>query len=222
FVVQQPDLGTSLLFLPLFFGMAFAAGAPVKNLALLVVIGLAFALAAWWTPGLIRDYQRQRLISFVHPEVAPHSAASYNARQATLAVAGGGLTGQGWGSGLLNQLERIPERHTDFIFPVMAEEWGFIRTAIIVMFYLLVMFLIARQAWLTPDPYGKVVVTGIFIMFGFQSILHMAISLRLSPITGLTLPLMSYGGSSLISTLTALGLVSSVSIRRHHIFPDRR
>lgn len=222
FVVQQPDLGTSLLFVPLFFGLAFVAGVPVRNLIILIAIGLAFAVTTWFTPGLIKDYQRKRLVSFVDPQVAPHSAASYNARQATLAIAGGGLSGQGWGEGLLNQLKRIPERHTDFIFPVIAEEWGFVRSAPLILFYMIMTILIGRQAWITPDPYARMLVSGVLIMFGFQSMLHMAISLRLSPITGLTLPLISYGGSSMISTMMGLGLVASAAMRKRLFFPDRR
>lgn len=222
FIIPQPDLGTSLLFLPLFFALAFSAGVPTRNLAILMVAALLLALAAWFTPGIIKDYQRKRLISFVNPEIAPHSAASYNARQATLAIAGGGLNGQGWGKGLLNQLERIPERHTDFVFPVIAEEWGFLRTAGVILFYTLMITLLARQALTTPDPYGKMLITGILIMFAAQSMLHMAISLRLSPITGLTLPLISYGGSSVVSTMAGFGLVASVTMRKRLIFPDRR
>ena len=222
FIVQQPDLGTSLLFMPVFFGVAFLARVPVKNLAILAVAGALVLCAGWFTPGAIKDYQKQRLISFLRPEIAPHSPASYNARQATLAITGGGVTGQGWGSGLLNQLERIPERHTDFIFPVVAEEWGFVRTVPIILFYLLVVLLIAREAWSTPDRFGRLVAGGVMIVVGFQSLLHMAISLRLAPITGLTLPLMSYGGSSLVSTFLGLGVVASIAMRRRLIFPDRR
>lgn len=222
FIVRQPDLGTSLLFLPAFFGIAFLARVPLRNLAILAVAGASLFTAAWFTPGALKDYQKQRLISFIDPEAAPHSAASYNARQATLAITGGGLTGQGWGSGLLNQLERIPERHTDFIFPVVAEEWGFVRTVPVMVFYLLVMLLIAREAWSTPDRFGRLVAGGVLMVFGVQTLLHMAISLRLAPITGLTLPLMSYGGSSLVSTFAGFGLVASVAMRKTLIFPDRR
>ncbi|MFP4176549.1 MAG: FtsW/RodA/SpoVE family cell cycle protein [Candidatus Brocadiia bacterium] len=221
-IVQQPDLGTSLLFLPAFLGIAYVGRVPVRNLLVLVLLGIAVCGAAWYTPGVIKDYQRERVLTFVQPDAESHSAASYNARQATLAIAGGGFEGQGWGTGLLNQLRRIPERHTDFIFPVIAEEWGFVRTASIILFYLMMIYLIVREIWRTPDRFGRLVICGVLMVFGFQSLLHMGISLRLAPITGLTLPLISYGGSSLVSTFAGFGLVASVAMRRRVIFPDRR
>ena len=147
------------------------------------------------------------------PDKNPSSSASYNARQATLAIAGGGIGGQGWGEGLLNRLRRVPERHTDFIFPVIAEEWGFARTSVVMVFYLLVMVQLARIALETPDPFAGLLVGGVLTVFGFQALLHMAISLRLAPITGLTLPLVSYGGSSLVCTFGGLGIVASVAMR---------
>jgi len=219
FIARQPDLGSAALFLPTFFAVAFVAGVPVRNLAVVFLLGCLLAAMAWNTPGLIKPYQKERLISFIDPERNPHSSACYNARQATLAVTGGGLRGQGWGRGMLNRLRRIPERHTDFIFPVVAEEWGFARTAAVVVFYLLLIALLGWIAWQTPDPFGRMIVAGVMSVFGFQSLLHMAISLRLAPITGLTLPLMSYGGSSLVSTLGGFGLVASVAMRRGAPFP---
>ena len=212
-IARQPDLGTAMLFLPAFFAVAFLAGVPVRHLVLLFAAACALAVAAWNAPGLIKPYQRDRVISFIDPERNPHSSASSNARQATLAVAGGGLHGQGWGQGILNRLRRVPQRHTDFIFPVIAEEWGFLRTGTIVLFYLLMVSLLGRIAWQTPDPFGRLLVGGVMTIFGFQSLLHVAISLRLAPITGLTLPLMSYGGSSLVSTFAGFGLVASVAMR---------
>ena len=219
-VARQPDLGTAMLFLPSFFAMAFLARVPTRNLALLAVAGGLLALAAWFTPGVVKDYQKDRLISFIDPQRNPNSSASYNAVQATLAVTGGGLTGQGWGQGRLNRLRRIPERHTDFVFPVIAEEWGFIRTTTVVAFYLLVIVFLGRITRSTRDRFGHLLSGGVMTVFGFQCLLHMAISLRLAPITGLTLPLISYGGSSLVSTFAGLALVASVAARRKSPFYD--
>ncbi|MBS3764028.1 MAG: FtsW/RodA/SpoVE family cell cycle protein, partial [Planctomycetes bacterium] len=220
-IIGQPDLGTSLLFLPTFLAVAFLALVPIRNLVFLITGGVLFAATMWFTPGALKDYQKQRVISFIDPRISPHSPASYNARQATIAVAGGGFEGQGWGRGVLNRLKRVPERHTDFIFPVIAEEWGFVKTSAVVVFYLMVLLMLARIAPQTPDTFGRLLVGGIMAVFGFQCLLHIAISLRLAPITGLTLPLMSYGGSSMISTFAAFGLVSSVAMRRDVIFSDR-
>jgi len=219
-IARQPDLGSAVLFVPIFFAVAFVGGVPVRNLLILFVAGCLLAVAVWEVPGLIKPYQRDRFISFIDPDRNPRSSASYNARQATLAVVGGGLAGQGWGKGVLNRLRRVPERHTDFIFPVIAEEWGFFRTAAVVAFYLLVITLLGWITWQTPDPFGRMLAGGVMTVFAVQSLLHMAISLRLAPITGLTLPLMSYGGSSLVSTFGGFGLVASVAMRRAAPFAD--
>lgn len=209
-IVLEPDFGTALLFVPIFFVMAFLAGVRFRTLALVVGLGALLLVGAWFTPGLLKPYQKGRVISFVDPSRNPDSPASYNARQAMLAVNAGGMRGQGWGKGVLNRLRRVPERHTDFIFPVIAEEWGFARTAPLVGVYVLLAGMLAVLAAVEKDPFGRLIVGGVMALIAFQSLLHMAIALRLAPITGLTLPLVSYGGSSLVSTLGALGLVAAV------------
>ncbi|MHC4787938.1 MAG: FtsW/RodA/SpoVE family cell cycle protein [Planctomycetota bacterium] len=128
-IMLQPDLGTAMVLVPVFFVMAFLAGAPVRNLTILLLVGAGLLLALWFTPGLLKQYQRDRVIGFVDPARDPGSNAAYNARQATMAVSAGGLRGQGWGQGVLTRLRRIPEQYADFIFAVVAEEWGFVRTA---------------------------------------------------------------------------------------------
>lgn len=213
-IVVQPDFGTAVILLPVFFAMAFLGGVRVRNLAIVAAVGCGLLVAAWFTPGVLKDYQRDRVVSFIDPASNPESNAVYNARQAIIAISAGGLKGQGWGQGVLNRLGRVPERHTDFIFPVVAEEWGFVRTALTVCLYLLLMLMLAHLARRTREPFGRLLVGGVLTLFAVQSLLHMAISLRLAPITGLTLPLMSYGGSSLVSTYAGLGLVASVRMHR--------
>ncbi|MHC4592285.1 MAG: FtsW/RodA/SpoVE family cell cycle protein [Planctomycetota bacterium] len=219
-IVLQPDLGTAMLLLPLFFGVAFLAGVPVRNLAILVAVGVASLLVAWVTPGLLQDYQRDRVMSFIDPAGYGETDAAYNAEQVVMAVSGGGLTGQGWGQGVLTRLHRIPEQYADFIFAVVAEEWGFARTAPLVGLFLVTMGLLAYVARTTREPFGRLLVGGVLILLAVQSILHMAISLRLAPITGLTLPLVSYGGSSLVTTFAGLGLVASVRTHRSVVFAE--
>ncbi len=213
-IIRQPDLGTALVFLPVFIITAALAGIPWKNLAILGLIGIMTAVAAWHTPGIINEYQKQRLTGFINPDAAPHSPAVYNARQAMLAISGGGWFGQGWGHGQLTQLKRIPERHTDFIFPVIAEEWGFVRTATFVAYYFSIGVLLWKMSSDCKDQFGKLLAGGVTGLFIVQGALHMAISLRLAPITGLTLPLVSYGGSSLVSTMIAMGIASNAFMRR--------
>ena len=213
-IVLQPDLGTSLLFLPAFFVVAFLAGVPVRNLALIMVAGVALAGAAWVTPRVVKDYQRDRVLSFLYPDQNRGSPAYYNAEQAARAIMDGGPWGQGWGEVRRTLLGQVPESHTDFIFPVIAEQWGFFRTAALVLFYLLLIVLMGSLVREAPDLFGGLLAGGVLTLFAFQSLLHMAISLRLTPITGLTLPLVSYGGSSLLSTMAGLGLVAGVGARR--------
>jgi rod shape determining protein RodA len=217
-IAKEPDLGTSLIFMPVFFAMVFLAGARVRNLVLIVLAGCVLAAAGWFSPvGGMKDYQKQRVLAFLNPTGSrPHgeveTPAAYNSRQAMNAIMSGGVEGQGWGKGVLNRLKRVPERHTDFIFPVVAEEWGFERTAPLIGAYLLMTAVLAALAAAEQDPFGRLIIGGVMVLFAFQSLLHMAISLRLTPITGLTLPLISYGGSSLVSTFAAFGLVASVRI----------
>ena len=221
-IALEPDLGTALILGSLFFAMTFLAGVPVRNLLLVVAVGCAMLGAAWFTPGVLKDYQRKRLEGFLNPANNLESSAAYNAEQAITAVAAGGLRGQGYGRGVLNQLGRIPESYADFMFPVIAEEWGFVRTAPFTCVYLLLLLLLGRIAWKTREPFGRLIVGGVLALLAVQSFLHMAIALRLAPITGLPLPLVGYGGSSLLSTFGGLGLVSSVCMHRAVVFEPER
>jgi rod shape determining protein RodA len=213
-VVLQPDMGTAMTFAPVFLVVAYLAGVPLRNLLLLVLAGAVLVLGAWFTPGVMKDYQRSRVISFIDPGADPDSAAAYNAQQATMAVAAGGLGGQGWGQGVLTRLRRIPEQYADFIFAVIAEEWGFARVTALIVLYLGVMVLLALIARGSGDAFGRLLVGGVLTIFAVQTFLHMAVSLRLAPITGLTLPLVSYGGSSLLSVYAGLGMAASVRMHR--------
>ncbi len=139
-----------------------------------------------------------------------------------LAICAGGPAGQGWGRGVLNRLGRVPERHTDFIFPVVAEEWGFAGTAPVVLAYLLLAALLARCTLTTEEPFGRLLVGGVMCVFASQALLHMAISLRLAPITGLTLPLASYGGSSLVTSYAGFGLAASVRLHPGVVFAEEQ
>ena len=213
-VVLQPDMGTAMTFAPVFLVVAYLAGVPLRNLLLLVLAGAVLVLGAWFTPGVMKDYQRSRVISFIDPGANPDSAAAYNAQQATMAVAAGGLGGQGWGQGVLTRLRRIPEQYADFIFAVIAEEWGFARVTALIVLYLGVMVLLALIARGSRDAFGRLLVGGVLTIFAVQSFLLMAVSLRLAPITGLTLPLVSYGGSSLLSVYAGFGMAASVRVHR--------
>ncbi|MCD6415153.1 MAG: FtsW/RodA/SpoVE family cell cycle protein [Planctomycetes bacterium] len=219
-IVIEPDFGTALMLAPVFFGVAFLGGVRMRNLVLLVVLGVALLCAAWFTPGVMRPYQKARLISFINPEANPESSAAYNAEQAMLAVCAGGVKGQGWGRGVLNRLGRVPERHTDFIFPVIAEEWGLVRTGGMMLLQTFLIFYLGLLTLRNREPFGRLVAGGVLSLFGFQTFLHIAIGLGFAPITGLTLPLASYGGSSLLTTYAGFGLVASTRMHRDIVFSD--
>ncbi|MDP3804268.1 MAG: rod shape-determining protein RodA [Candidatus Omnitrophota bacterium] len=209
-VLLQPDLGTALLLVPIFFSILIIGGAELKHLGGLALVGLA-GLPFFWQ--ILRDYQKQRLLVFINPNIDP-LGAGYTIIQSKIAVGSGGLFGKGWLAGTQNQLNFLPERHTDFIFSVVGEEWGLIGALVLVFLY----FMIVRKAFtiaaLTSDQYGKAIAVGIGTLIAFQVIINISMTIGLMPVVGIPLPLVSYGGSSLIATLIAIGLLVNVGMRR--------
>jgi len=209
-VLLQPDLGTALLLLPIFFSILFVSGVEIKYLIGMMALGLA-ALPAFW--HFLHDYQRQRLLVFINPNIDP-LGAGYTIIQSKIAVGSGGLFGKGWLAGTQNQLNFLPERHTDFIFSVIGEEWGFLGAITIVLMYFFIIQRALIIASLTSDAYGKAIATGIAAMLALQVVINIGMTIGLMPVVGIPLPLVSYGGSSLITTLAAVGLLINVSMRR--------
>ena len=209
-VLVQPDLGTALLLLPIFLAMMYVGGARTKHLIVLGVAGLA-ALPLFW--HFLRDYQKQRLLVFLNPNVDP-LGAGYTIIQSKIAVGSGGLIGKGWLAGTQNQLNFLPERHTDFIFSVIGEEWGLFGALILILLY----FLIVRRgldiAYSTNDMYGKLVAVGIVTLFSLQVVINIAMTIGFMPVVGIPLPLVSYGGSSMITSFIAIALLLNVGMRR--------
>jgi rod shape determining protein RodA len=209
-VLLQPDLGTALLLVPVFFAVMVVAGARLKYLGIMILIGLA-GLPFFW--HFLRDYQRQRLMVFINPNIDP-LGAGYTIIQSKIAVGSGGLWGKGWLNGTQSQLNFIPERHTDFIFSVFGEEWGFLGSAALVLIYFLIIKKAFNIAAFTSDLYGKTIAAGIGVMIGLQVVINIAMTVGLMPVVGIPLPLVSYGGSSLITTVIAIGLLLNVGMRR--------
>lgn len=209
-IVRQPDLGMTLIFLPVLLAVLFAAGTPKKQLITIVVVLLVVAAAAW---PFLKTYQKNRLKSFIDPKADP-AHTGYQIIQSLIAVGSGGLTGAGWRQGMQNMLKRLPERHTDFIFPVVAEEWGLIGASALLLLYYLLLTGGYSVAARTREPYGRLVVVGVIGLFTVQVVVNIAMTMGLAPVTGLALPFLSYGGSSLLSSLIGLALVASVSMRR--------
>jgi rod shape determining protein RodA len=210
-IAKQPDLGTAVTLLPVFLGVAFLAGLRLRLLGVIAIIGL---LAAYpmWKFGL-KDYQRSRIAMFIDPEQDP-KGAGYQTIQARVTVGSGGLFGKGYMHGTQGQLKYLPVAHNDFIFSVLAEEKGFLGVLTALGLYLFVILRSFEAARLAKDRLGSYLVGGIISGFAFQVIYNVTMSAGLAPVKGITLPLMSYGGSSLIASLAGFGLILNVRMRR--------
>ncbi len=210
-IAQQPDLGTAVTLLPVCFGILVFAGLRLRYVAVLLLLAVLTAPVAW-TYGL-QDYQKQRISSFLDPEQDAHGAG-YQQIQARITVGSGGPLGKGFLGGTQSQYNFLPVAHNDFIFSVLAEEQGFLGVVVALGLYLFVILRGLDAARLAKDRLGTFLVVGLMSGFGFQVIYNIAMSAGLAPVKGLTLPLMSYGGSSVIATLAAFGLVLNVRMRR--------
>jgi rod shape-determining protein RodA len=217
-IVVQPDLGTTLLFLPSLFAMLYAAGARKLHLAALVLVMAAVAVPGWkW--GL-REYQKNRILSFMFPDrVAPE--LRYQQEQSVKACASGRFLGRGLGEGGQSVPFYVPERHTDFVYSIIAEEMGFLGSTLVL---LLLTIYFARSLWIahqSQEPFGRLVVVGLTALFATQTIINVGMTLGVAPITGVTLPFVSYGGSSMLTCAIAAGLILNVSARWQPCFSSR-
>jgi rod shape determining protein RodA len=207
-ILLQPDLGSSLVYCAIIFAILTAAGAPVKYLGGLVLAGM-FAMPFFWQT--LKEYQKLRLKVFLDPYIDPQGAG-YNVIQSRIAVGSGGLWGKGFLRGTQGRLHFLPEPHTDFIFSVYAEEFGFIGAVIVIILFSVLFWRILRAAFRTKDIRAKLLCVGVVAWMWFQVMESVAMSMGLAPITGLPLPLFSYGGSSLLMTAMGLALAQSVAI----------
>ena len=210
-ILQQPDLGTAVTLLPILLVVTFAAGLPVKYLGAIAVAGILAAPIAW--QFVLKDYQKERIETFLDPEQDARGAG-YQQIQARITVGSGGLWGKGFREGTQGQLRFLPVAHNDFIFSVLAEEQGFVGVVVVLGLYLFVIMRSLEAAKLAKDRLGAYLVLGVLATFTFQVIYNITMSAGLAPVKGLTLPLMSYGGSSMIATLAGFGLILNVRMRR--------
>jgi rod shape determining protein RodA len=210
-IIRQPDLGTAVTLLPILLVVTFAAGLPLKYLGVLAVVGLLTAPVAW--RYALEDYQKERIETFLDPEQDPRGAG-YQQIQARITTGSGGIWGKGFRQGTQGQLRFLPVAHNDFIFSVLAEEQGFVGVIVVLSLYLFVIMRALEAAKLSKDRLGAYVVLGVLATFTFQVIYNITMSAGLAPVKGLTLPLMSYGGSSMIATLAGFGLILNVRMRR--------
>jgi rod shape determining protein RodA len=221
-ILRQPDLGTSLVFAAVVLGMLFVSGAPLRQLGILVGTALASVVGALYMHleyGMklpLREYQVKRLIVFLNPSMDPLNSG-YHIIQSLIAIGSGGLTGKSLFSGTQSGLAFLPFQHTDFVFSVVGEEMGFAGGAILLCLYLILILKALSIAGQAKDVFGALIAAGIASMWSFHVFVNIGMTMGVMPITGLPLPFLSYGGSSLITNLTAMGLLINVNMRRHKI-----
>ncbi|MEZ4643820.1 MAG: FtsW/RodA/SpoVE family cell cycle protein [Chloroflexota bacterium] len=209
-IFLQPDLGMSILFMVIWFVMIWLAGLPLSHFAILGIVGL---LAVGIVYPNLADYQRARITTFINPEEADPEDV-FNVDQAVISVGTGGFFGKGYLQGTQSQLGFLRVQHTDFIFSVLTEEMGLVFGSFVVMVLMaFILMRILRAAALTPDFAGKLMCTGIAAILFFQTVVSVGMNTRVLPVTGLTYPFVSYGGSSLITLFIAVGVVQSVLMR---------
>lgn len=206
FVFKQPDLGNTLVFLAIWLSMVILSGLKFRYL-LFGALGTLLGIPIFWS--MLKEYQKQRIVTFLDPFSDP-LGSGYNVIQSTIAVGSGEFFGRGLGRGTQSHLQFLPERNTDFIFATLAEELGFFGSSILLLGFAVLIYrcLIAIKS--AGDTFGSLIVTGVVGMLVFQLLVNVGMNTGLVPITGITLPLVSYGGSSLLSTMISLGLVESV------------
>jgi rod shape determining protein RodA len=220
-ILLQPNLSTSIVMFIMWFSMMWVSGLPPKYLLLfagLAIIGLILFMVLVFAVGVdnipfVEGYQVQRVINFLVPDPNARHGETYNVDQALITIGSGGWFGMGYGQGTQVQLRYLKVRHTDFIFAAMAEEFGFVGTVLIVSLIIFVIFRCFRAARLASDPFGSLIAYGFGFLIFFQTAVNIGVNLKVIPVTGLTLPFISYGGSSLLSLALGIGLVESVILR---------
>jgi len=218
-IMLQPDLGTMLVLSATVFGVLAVSGAPRRWLGLLAGGGLTAAAAAV-AAGLLKQYQVDRFLAFTNPDLDPRGAG-YNVEQARIAVGNGGLFGQGLFDGSQTRAGFVPEQHTDFVFTVAGEELGLLGAGVLIALLAVVIWRALLIAARTDDLFGRLAAAGIACWFGFQAFQNIGMCLGIMPVTGVPLPFVSYGGSSMFAGMLAIGLLQNIHLRATASLPLR-
>lgn len=217
-ILKQPDLGSGLSFLAIYAAMLLVVGMRSKVLGILLLFSLMLFPFAWeavW--GSLHDYQRERILTFVDPAHDP-GGKGYHGLQSRIAIGSGELLGKGLYGGTQSQLKFLPEGHTDFVFAVFAEEWGFLGVLVLLALFLGLIILSLEIAMKAKDVLGALLAAGVIAMIGFGVAVNIGMTAGMLPIVGIPLPLMSYGGSATVSIMAALGLLLNIKRRRLALF----
>jgi len=209
-IIEQPDLGSGVMLVLIFITMLYLGGVRLKYIFIFLV-AIILCLPLVWQ--VLRDYQKDRLLVFLNPNIDP-LGAGYTVIQSKIAIGSGSFFGKGWLEGSQSQLHFLPESHTDFIFATFAEEWGFLGSSVLLFLYYLLIKQGIIVACKTSDTFGRLLAFGISFMLGIQIFINIAMNLGLAPVVGLPLPLMSYGGSSMMITFIALGILVNINKTR--------
>jgi rod shape determining protein RodA len=209
-ILLQPDLGTALVLMPLLVVGAFLAGLQWKHAAAITLIGVLMLPVGW---HVLKPYQKERVTSFLHPE-NDAKGSGYQVLQSKIAVGSGGFWGKGFGNGTQNQLGYIPVRYSDFIMSAWAEEQGFKGVLLALGLYMALLLRLVQNAQRAKDRAGMFLVMGVAAALGFHVLVNVAMVIGAMPVTGIPLPLMSYGGSATLFVFLAIGLVMNVRLRR--------
>lgn len=214
-ILLETDVGSALVFIAITMGMLLVGGAQTRHIFLMTIAGITGVITIWST-GLLQEYQRDRLTSFIDP-VSSQTEAAYQQTQAQIAIGSGGLRGQGFGQGQQTRGEFVPEQHTDFIFSVVGEEFGFVGAVVVLGLFAVVIWRCWRTAKKSSDLLGALICVGVLCMIMFQLFQSVGMTLGIMPITGIPIPFVSYGGSSALTTFIAIGLVLNVHMRRYEV-----
>ena len=212
-VLKQPDLGTSLVFMAIFFGMIIACGIRWKLLAGIILTGIATTPLLW---HFMKDYQKMRIMVFLDPNVDP-LGSGYHIIQSKIAIGSGMIFGKGLFEGTQSQLNFLPENHTDFIFSVVGEELGFIGATVLLILYLIVLWRGMQIAKNATDIFGRLLAVGITSMLAFHVLVNVGMTTGIMPVTGIPLPLMSYGVSSLTTNILAIAILMNIHVRKQKL-----
>ncbi|HOK57070.1 MAG TPA: rod shape-determining protein RodA [bacterium] len=205
-VFKQPNLGTAIVFILIFIGITYIAGITRKQLIVLFLTAVFLSPLIW---AIMKDYQRERILTFLNPMRDP-LGKGYNLLQSKITIGSGGFIGKGFMKGTQTKLAFLPEYHTDFIFCVLAEEFGFLGVIIFVLIYYYFLSKILEIIYISKDSFGKLVATGIFVMFAGHFLINLGMTLGIFPIVGIPLPFISYGGSSLLVSILSVIVLSSI------------
>jgi rod shape determining protein RodA len=214
-ILLQPDFGTFMVFVPILFGVLLVSGVRLRWLLVLALVG-SIGVVGMFKLNVLKEYQKERLTAFIDPGADPDGRGyTYNARQALIAIGSGGVTGKGYLRGTQTNLQYVPEQKTDFVFTVVGEELGFAGAMLLLALLALLAWRGLRIAAVARDPFGTLVAAGVVSMLVFQAFVNIGMTIGIMPITGIPLPFVSYGGSSLVSSFLAVGLLENVHMRRY-------